>query len=65
MKGPTHMSNANLVRVERNRGRISLGRIVDLEPGDLYEVTVEDDGTIVLRPVTVVHAKGQKKSGGA
>lgn len=49
------MANDNLVRVERNRGRVSLGRLIpDLQPGDLYSVDVEDDGTIIMRPVTVV-----------
>jgi bifunctional DNA-binding transcriptional regulator/antitoxin component of YhaV-PrlF toxin-antitoxin module len=45
----------NLVRVERNRGRVSLGRAVPgLKPGDLFEVEVEDDGTIVLIRVETV-----------
>jgi len=45
----------NLVRVEKSRGRISLGRAVPgLAPGDLFEVTLDDDGTIYLTPVNTV-----------
>lgn len=44
-----------LVRVERNRGRVSLGRAVpQLKPGDLFEVTRQKDGTIILKPVRIV-----------
>lgn len=53
----------NLVRVEKNRGRVSLGRAVPgLKPGDLFEVDVDDDdGLIVLTPVTAVKKKPGKR----
>lgn len=54
----------NIVRVELHRGRISLGRAVPgLKPNDLLEVTVEDDGTIILVPVKTVpiHKKTAKR----
>lgn len=45
----------DLVRVEKNRGRLSLGRAVPgLKYGDLFEVTVEPDGTIRLTPMNTV-----------
>ena len=45
----------HLVRVERNRGRVSLGRAVPgLEPGDLFEVTKKANGQIILTPVKTV-----------
>jgi hypothetical protein len=46
---------SELVRVEKNRGRISLGRAVPgLKHGDLFEVTVDRDGTIRLTPMNTV-----------
>jgi hypothetical protein len=46
---------SGLVRVEKNRGRISLGRAVPgLKYGDLFEVTVDQDGTIRLTPMNAV-----------
>lgn len=48
----------NLVRVERNRGRVSLGRAVDVEPGDLFDVKVDKkSGVITMTPVRVVPKK--------
>lgn len=39
------------------RRRISFARLIpDLEPGDRFEVSVEEDGTIVLTPVVSVLA---------
>jgi hypothetical protein len=53
----------SLVRVEQNRGRVSLGRAVPgLQPGDLFEVTLEDDGVIRLTPVSTIK-KSVKRSG--
>lgn len=44
-----------LVQVEKNRGRVSLGRAVPgLKYGDLFEVTIETDGVIRLTPVNTV-----------
>ena len=52
----------NLVRVEKNRGRVSLGRAVPgLKPGDLFEVAEDDDGLIVLTPVNTVKKKPVKR----
>lgn len=49
------MDPAALVRVERNRGRVSLGRAVPgLRSGDLFEVALGDDGVITLTPVSTV-----------
>lgn len=45
----------HLVRVEKSRNRVNLGRAVPgLEYGDLFSVTVEDDGVIILTPVNTV-----------
>lgn len=49
------MTTGHLVRVEKHRGRVSLGRVADVAPGDLFQVTVEPDGAIILRPVRVVN----------
>lgn len=49
------MTTGELVKVERHRGRISLGRIIPtLKPGDLFQVTISKDGIITLKPVKVV-----------
>jgi hypothetical protein len=49
------MTTEQLVRVELNRGRVSLGRVVPgLKPGDLFRVTLKKDGTVILKPVRVV-----------
>lgn len=57
MKGP-HMANEKLVKVERSRGRINLGKMVPgLEPGALFQVTVEPGGVIILTPVRAVPLK--------
>lgn len=51
----------SLVRVEQNRGRVSLGRAVPgLQPGDLFEVTLDDDGVIRLTPVQTVKKSGKR-----
>lgn len=49
-----------LVRVERSRGRVSLGAAVPgLQPGDLFEVEVDPDGRIIMIPLATVRKKDQ------